>query len=46
MATEFDDEVPQLLLSNLSYSGFDFVVAPLVSILPFLFSIITAASDV
>lgn len=35
--TEFDDDVPQLLLSNLSSAGFDFVVAPLVSILPVLF---------
>lgn len=27
--TEFDDDVPQFLLSNLSSAGFDFVVAPL-----------------
>ena len=44
--TEFDDDVPQLLISNLSSGGFDFVVAPLVSILAFLFSIFTAENDV
>lgn len=47
--TEFDDDVPQLLLSNLSSAGFDFVVAPLVCILPFcshFISIFTAGNDI
>lgn len=30
--TEFDDDMPQLLVTNLSSGGFDYVVAPLVSI--------------
>lgn len=34
--TEFNDDMPQFLSFNLSNGGFDFVVAPLVRLLPLL----------
>uniref|UniRef100_A0A2N9EF48 Uncharacterized protein n=1 Tax=Fagus sylvatica TaxID=28930 RepID=A0A2N9EF48_FAGSY len=35
--TEFSDDVPQLLAYNLSSSSFDFVLAPLIGTLRFVF---------